>query len=228
MNIQKLKSSKLFYNKWPYKVECSIYGASRIVHIGIIAMRDWCEDNSSIEDKFWKDSKRINKGQLLKFINAVDPFVKNSEVQIRAEGAHFNLFCKDKELLSEINNKLATWIIKISGPTSLEEYNFLISNGHKKILCDRLPKDKFQYRIYFKSAWSADKRQLFLCWYKNFEDRLQLSPTSMRWMENKRKWTYDPFMYVTDSTTLSMVGLYLSGQVKKVEEFIPRNTVLTT
>jgi hypothetical protein len=34
-------------------------------------------------------------------------------------------------------------------------------------------------------------------------------------------------MYVDDDKMLSMTGMYLSGYVKKVEEFIPRDSVLS-
>ena len=42
MQIQKLTSSKLFYNKWPYKIECYILGASRLRWQGVETTKDFC------------------------------------------------------------------------------------------------------------------------------------------------------------------------------------------
>jgi hypothetical protein len=223
--IQKLKSSKLFYNKWPYKVECRQVGASRVVHSGIDAVREWCATGkgmfvSSIE------SKILDKVVYLEFANLVAPYIKNPNVKIRVEGSRFNLFCIDKSVLETIDKDLNKWIRKISGPTTDEELEFLLSNGHKKILRDVLPKEKYKYRIYFKSKFPADKRLSFITWADKYGDRLEISDNSRRWLSGSRHYAQDPFMYVEDEKMLSMAGMYLSGYVKKVEEFLLREKVL--
>jgi hypothetical protein len=224
--IQKLKSSKLFYNKWPYKVECRQVGASRVVHSGIDAVREWCATGkgmfvSSLE------SRLLDKAVYLEFANLVAPYIGNPDVKIRVEGSHFNLFCIDKSVLETIDKDLNKWIRKISGPTTDEELEFLLSNGHKKILRDVLPKEKYKYRIYFKSKFPADKRISFITWADKYGDKLDISDTSRRWLLGSRYYTQDPFMYVEDDKMLSMTGIYLSGYVKKVEEFILRDTAFS-
>jgi hypothetical protein len=219
--IQKLKSSKLFYNKWPYKVECRQVGASRIVHSGVDAVREWCATGKGMS--FDRTSAlQINKADYLEFTNLVAPFLSNPDVKIRVEGSHFNLFCIDKSILEIIDNDLNKWIRKISGPTTDEELAFMLSNGHKKILRDVFPKEKYKYRIYFKSRFPADKRSSFVMWADKYGDKLDISETSRRWLIGNRHYTQDPFMYVEDDKMLSMVGMYLSGYIKKVEEFILR------
>jgi hypothetical protein len=223
--IQKLKSSKLFYNKWPYKVECRQVGAARVVHSGIDAVREWCATGkgmfvSSLENRL------LDKTEYLEFTNLVAPYIENPNVKIRVEGSHFNLFCKDKSLLETIDKDLNKWIRKISGPTTDEELEFLLSNGHKKILRDVLPKEKYKYRIYFKSKFPADKRLSFITWADKYGDRLEISDNSRRWLSGSRHYAQDPFMYVEDEKMLSMAGMYLSGYVKKVEEFLLREKVL--
>lgn len=224
--IKKLKSSKLFYNKWPYKVECIQSGASRIIHSGPYAIRNWINSGKSLRFSTWERTT-IDKDKLLLFTDAVEPFLNLEEPKIRAEGNHLNLFCKDKTILEEIETKLQPWIIKISGPTTDEEYDFLIANGHKKILCDQLPKEIYQYRIFFKSNWPIERRQSFYTWSQNYHNKIDLSPTSALWIKGDRKYVQDAFMYVKDEQMLSMIGLFLSGYVRKVEEFILRNDVLT-
>lgn len=224
--IKKLKLSKLFYNKWPYKVECVQPGASRIVHTGAEICKEWCRTGKGLS--FGHYGQRIaDKTKYLQFIEAVEPFLERKEhIQIRVEGSHFNLFCKDPTILEEIDNRVHEWVRTIQGPTSQEELEFLLSNGHKKILCDALPYEKYKYRLYFKSKFPADKRSTFVIWADKYGDKLEISETSRRWLVSSRHYAQDPFMYVEDDKMLSMVGMYLSGYVKKVEEFILRDSVL--
>ena len=224
--IQKLKSSKLFFNKWPYKVECVQVGASRVIHSGVGLCKQWCETGKGLRFGSY-DLKTTDANKFLKFVNAVEPFLdRKEEVQIRVENSHFNLFCKDISVLEEIDDALDQWIRKISGPTTQEELEFLLSNGHKKILCDTYPKEMYKYRVFFKSRFPADKRSAFVTWADKYGISLLISETSRRWLKGDRYYAQDPFMYVIDDKMLSMVGLYLSGYVKKTEEFILRENAL--
>jgi hypothetical protein len=223
--IQKLRSSKLFYNKWPYKVECYQHGASKIPFHSLSAIRDWCKTGKGIY--FGRFDKTPDPKQYLEFIDAVEPFLKNENVRVRTERGHFNLFCMDQAQLEVIENRLRPWITKISGPTTQEELDFLLSNGHKKILCDGLPHEMYNYKIYFKSNFPPDKRQNFLLWSKKYGDKLNISSTTEGWLSCTKHYVQSPFMYVVDDKMLSMIGIYLSGNIRKVEEFILRENALT-
>jgi len=224
--IRKLKSSKLFYNKWPYKVECWQAGASRIVHSGPALCKEWCLTGKVLRFSP-HDLRSMDKVKFSAFIDASEKFLDMKEdIQIWVEGSHFNLFCKDITILEEIDNVLFPWIKNIVGPTTPEELAFLLSNGHKKILRDVLPKEKYRYRIFFKSKFPADKRESFISWANKYGDKLDISGTSRRWLLGQRHYSQDPFMYVEDDKMLSMAGMYLSGYVKKVEEFILRENAL--
>jgi hypothetical protein len=202
-------------------------GSSKVVRAGPDAVQQWCETGKGLVMGSL-DRTNIDKQSLLSFTNAVRPFLdRNDTIQIRVEGSHFNLFCMDLAVLEEIDNNLFPWIRKISGPTTDKELEFLLSNGHKKILCDNLPLNEFKYRIYFKEKFPVDKRFTFISWYKNYPDDLLLSTTSHSWMTGVRQYTQNPFMYVKDDKMLGMVGLYLGGYVRKVEEFILRENALT-
>lgn len=220
--IQKLKSSKLFYNKWPYKVECSLRGASRVTRFKLDYLKKWCRGEVDIKFSRWEEN-RVDKKELLDFITVAEQFIGRTDVQIRTEGSHFNLFCKDQLVLEQIESSFFKWVKKISGPTTQEEYDFLMANGYKKILCDRLPKETFEYKVYIKTKWPADGRNNFLKWSDNYKHLIDLSPSSKKWLEGNKVYIQDPFMYVKDQKTLSMVGLFLGGFIRKVEHYIPRS-----
>jgi hypothetical protein len=227
IQIQKLKSSKLFYNKWPYKVECTIFGAYLVGRYNLTALKEWCNGAPGllgIGNSY--GAKNINKADLLIFVAAAERYIKNDRVKIRTEGNKFNLFCKDKDTLEEIEQQLRKWIRKISGPTTDEELEYLLSNGHKKILCDSFPKEKYQYKLFFKTKISAERRKQFLEWSSNYNEKLEVSGTSKLWLEGRKPYVQNPFMYIEDDKMLSMIGMFLSGHVRKVEHFLLRTSTL--
>ena len=231
MQIQKLKSSKLFYNKWPYKIECSVNGANRLSHLGADATRDFCLGRASPGMATWMPRVKISQEEkriLLEFITCIEPFLKlKNELQTRAEGRRFNIYCKDRVLLDNIYAAIEQWTVGVHGPTSEEELKFMLSNGHKKILRDVLPKDGYQYKLYLKTSWDVSKRNAFLTWADKFPETISIADGSRQWLSNNKRWAYNPFIYVKDEKTLTMVGLFASGHVKKVEEFILRENLVT-
>lgn len=225
IQIKKLSSSKLFYNKWPYKLECLQQGASKIIYQGVDSVIGWCKGTDTVRFGRYED-KNINKDKLLEFTNAVSPFIGRHDIRIRVEGSHFNLFCMSPAVVDEITNRVGPWVHRVYGPTTEEELKFMLDNGHKKILRDQLPYEKYKYRIFFKSKFPADKRVSFVEWADKYGDKLEISGTSRRWLLGSKHYAQDPFMYVEDDKMLSMAGIYLSGYVKKVEHFVIRSEVL--
>jgi hypothetical protein len=199
--------------------------ASRATFLGPNAIEEWIKGERKLHIS-GSESRNLDKNVLLEFAKAAQQFLKRSDVQCRTEGSRFNLFCEKITVLEEIDSTMQQWIYKISGPTTQEEHDFLTANGHKKILRDKLPAGDYKYRVYFKNSFAKDKRESFLAWTRNFGDKIKISKTSERWLLGNRFYAQDPFMYVKDDKMLSMIGIYLSGHVKKVEEFIERNTVL--
>jgi hypothetical protein len=47
--IKQLKSNKLYYGKWPFKLECRIKGANKITNLGLEKARDWCLGNFDLK-----------------------------------------------------------------------------------------------------------------------------------------------------------------------------------
>ena len=169
-----------------------------------------------------------NKADLLAFITGLEPFLElKDQLQTRVEGRRYNIFCKDPILLENIYKAVAPWIQQVSGPTTEEELNYMLDNGHRKILRDVLPKDGYKYRVYFKESWSMESRATFSEWAIKFPDTITISQSSKKWLDGGQRWLYNPFMYVKDEKTLTMVGLFASGNVKRVEEFILRSSINT-
>jgi len=218
MKIEKLKTSKLFYNKWPYKVTCKLEHVSSVM-----------SHRPRFSYGYYGRHKKVSYDEQMAldaFKKAVTPLLKK-DIQYRVENNYFNIFCSDKKILSQIDKRLNQWIEHIYGPTSDEELEYLTANGHKKRVCDKLPKDIYQYRVYFKHSMPDTTKENFLNWSSKYEGKLELSRSTKKWMAGEHHWFQGPFMYVKDGATLSMVGLFLAKNIKLVEEFVLRESINT-
>ncbi len=219
--IKKQKTNKLFYNKWPYKIECHIAGANKITVYGIDRVLDWCDGHLNIGE-----ARHIDKKEIQKFINLSKPFMEDQEnIKIRTEGAHFNLFVKDPVLLDKIVKILRPWVWNVFEPSNEAELQFLLDNENKKVLCDLLPYDKYTYKVVMRSSKVNIKEQ-FLNWSKNYsEDQIKISGQTERWLQGQYSYKQDPFFYVKDAPMLTMTRLFLGDNVRRVYEYVPRSSL---
>ncbi len=221
--IKKQKTNKLFYNKWPYKVECLIPGANKITIYGPDRVLAWCNDDIR---SLGGESRHINKDEIRKFVNLSTPFIEDKEnIKIRTEGGHFNLFFKDPALLDKIIKVLRPWVWNVFEPSSEKELNFLLDNENKKVLCDELPHERYTYKVIMRSSRNGFKEQ-FLNWSQNYsEDMIKISGETKRWLNGTCAYKQDPFFYVKDGPMLTMTRLFLGDNVRRVYEYVPRSSL---
>jgi hypothetical protein len=206
-----------------------VKGASRISNNELRIIRAYCKGNLDDNAPHWSRTA-LNKEQkydLLMFVDAVEPFLKlKDQLQTRIESSHFNIFCKDLVLLETIHNALEPWVYRVVGPTTEEERDFMLDNGYKKILRDRLPHGGYQYKVYFKSQWDTTDRQEFFKWATQRPDLFIIKLGTEKWLQGWR-WVYDPNIYVKDAKTMTVLGLKISGYVRRVDEYILRENLMT-
>lgn len=217
-------TKRLFYNTWPIKVECYIRGASKVRYMGPEQTIDWCD--GKFKPLFGSDQdKKIDKLDLKKFTKKFVSCLSNQEYRIRTEGSHLNIFCKDKSLLDKIQKEMFPWIQRVTAPENDDQHNFLMESGPKKILCDRYPHEIYRYRVYFRESTNIETRQKFLNWVEKLTDKTKIARNTREWFTGNKKYIQDPFMYIDDEKTLSMVLLYIGTQVKKTQEFILKTNI---
>jgi len=225
VNHQKFPTSKLFYGKWPYKILCIVKESWKIKRMGVDKTIEYCYNprNTFYANKWRGNPTDISR--LLKFTTAVEPFL-SKEIQVRAENSMFNIYCKDQTLYNDMVTQLDEFITEVHEPINIYELDYIVDNGAKKILCNQLPHKKYQYRVWIKPSFKPDARLNFSIWLANYQDRVLSNNSTIKWFNSQgRYWSDQPSIYIKDSATLSMVGLYLGNNLQKVEEFIPRSNI---
>jgi hypothetical protein len=223
--MQRQKTRKLFYNKWPIKIECVLKKSGTIARVGVNETLAWVNGDSanSLNSWYWRDA---NKSDISEFALAFRPY-ENQEIRVRGEGSHFNIFVKDTALSEKIIKSMEKWVSIITEPSSAEEFDFLIGHN-KKVICNTLPKGQYQYKIYLKTKMSIDNRKKFLEWLSRYGDSYDIATNTSKWLNHEKHWIQDPFFYAKNQHSLSMCGLYLGNNVSKIEEFIPRSKINTS
>lgn len=221
---QVLKTKKLFYNKWPFKIECRLKGSNYIARIGSQRFIEWLDDPNGFH---FLDVKKGHDAIALKKFATIFSQFEDKDIQVRGEGYHFSVFVKDEALLKELETKLKSWVYSITRPESDQELEFLISNSAKKTLCDRLPHEKYRYKVTLKENTPLETRSKFVDWLGKYDDRVRVSNSSKLWLYGEKMWVQAPFFYVETDKHLSMVLLYLGNHIRKTEEFILKTSINT-
>lgn len=221
MTYRKQTTPKLFYGKWPYKIECRCAGSWMIKRRGISETRDFCASNDTVGYGYRRET--VDKPRLLNFLNNVESYLDQEDVQVRSEHSTFNIYCKDTDLYNSILGKMSGYVSTVFEPSTAQELEYMIQNSHKKVLCNHLPYEKFKYRLYFRPDCDSNVKRSFSSWVTNYTDKVKITNNTFKWFSSG--WRQGPYIYVMDQATLSMMGLFLGNNVQKVEEFIPRSSI---
>lgn len=220
--MYRLKTHKLFYKKYPFKINIAYAGSANISRLGVLRTQAWIDGNPNDRWAF----KGVDKEDVQIFLDSFKEI--NDSVFTRAEGRNLSIFAEDRTSADKVLKYMQKWVVCITEPASDEEYNFLKENGHKKVLCNNYPKGgKFRYRVYLKPNITQVQREQFYNWTLKYTDKFHISNSTIQFLTNKRFFIQSPFFYVSDQPTLSMVGLFLGDKVQRVEEFIVRASINT-
>lgn len=220
----KKKTNKLFYKKWPYKIECFLHGSSYVARLGLQRTLDWANNVDHKDQWIYKNANRL---EVKKFAESYALFA-DEDIQLRVEGSHFNIFLGDKVLYERICKIMERWITSVTEPGSEQELEFLMSEQNKKVICNTIPDGKFHFRIYLKTTkFKPDDRKSFFEWLNRYPGKFKISNTTERYLQGWPCYPQNPCIYVTDRAMTSTVILYLGQRTKKVEEFITRSSINT-
>jgi hypothetical protein len=219
--IKKLITNKLFFGKWPFKVETCLKGTSLIKRLGFEGARKWCTGDAHQQFNQYTFYKTIHRVELKEYIDLLEPFI-GPNLQMRSEYYNLNFYTDDRKIYEGLQQQLAPWVCGISEPKA-DELDFLQNNSNNIILCDKLPYGKFKHKLYIGTSMPQSQRENFLKWLNNYNGDIRASQGSVGWMLGHKPYFQNPFIYVEDKKTLAMVGLFLGNYAKKTQEFVVRN-----
>ena len=204
----KLKTNRLFYGKYPYKVVLtgknfnffSLYGAIRLVKMAEKGHfpRDYNTDKVSLK-------------KVAEFIIACD-----KQIRIRAEGNRVSLFISNKELFKDCIEKFKILTLEIHEPEDEETLKFLLENN-KKIITNKLPHDKYRYKVHLKKMSRKEGENVIKWADSNKRVRLNKGPFY------SLNVGCNSYLLIEDQLTITMLLLLVSNKIIRIEEYVVRN-----
>ena len=169
-SYKKTITNKLFYKKYPYKIYCFLDGSFILRSVKIAPDNTY---NVSVPFN-WR-----NIGQGVKnFITKHGDIIFHPNIMRSISHRSFTLYIKDKEVYNLAIKQLSKHILEIAEPSNDNEL-VLLENDCKKVLCNSLPKGKYQYKIFFKSM-PVKTRESVLRWASSFRDNEVSIPPSTK------------------------------------------------
>ena len=224
MTPKKLKTNKLFYGKWPYKITTEVIGGNLIKTRGITAVKQVCQQSGDIWPSRYR--KNVDKKKLFEYASLIEPFIED-EIRLRAEHNTINIYVKNVKLYDSLVNSLKDFVVSVTEPVNESELSALLSNN-KFVLCDELPKKTFKYKVVLKSMPVSVKESL-LKWADQYpDDKIIIPDHTRRELTAVKSWGTNCYMYVSDSSMLMMVTLATQGYIRRTEEFVVRSSINTS
>lgn len=224
MKMQQLMTNKLFYKKYPIKVEFRLNGNHYIRTHGANEIQNW--PPARLRNPRYRFDPSPNPLSVIEFAKAFAQ-IESKIPKLRSEGQTFSVFFSDRETLDQIKKSMQKWITKIYAPENEDQFKFFETHNANKVLCKELPYKKFKYKISLTTNVPSNIRERFDQWSTNYGSDLGISKSTQSWLEGTNRYCYHPFIYVTDSKLLSMILLYLGNNIKTVEEYIVKDNINT-
>ena len=208
--IVRLKTSRLFYNKWPYKIRVNVGKAAWFKQV-----EKWPQ---LYESSVYNDLQDV--------VRRIKPF-DSTKYQTRGESDRLSVFCMDREFLDEFVKEFERIIIDIHEPGSDTEQDILLNSPRKPQIRNNLFKGKYQFKVYLKTNTSVADRETINKWANSAPGTVFVAGATKHWFTGSYWCPGQPFIYVDNEKTLSMALLVLGRNTRCISEAVIRSNINT-
>jgi hypothetical protein len=218
------QTDRLFYGKYPYKIDFDLHGATLIRDRGFEWAKEFALD-PNLRDPYQR--KAVDRTKLKNFLEVLEPYLQTAEpFQYRIEMGRFTYFSKNVDDIDELSKKLDWCCVAVWKPSDQTQLDFLVSNK-RKVLRDMIPYGKYRFKVVLKPSIPASNRAQFVAWVDNYtEDDVKMSKGTRSWLVSGRTFFQHPFFYIADAKMLTFASIFLSNHVSVIYEYVPRHAVI--
>jgi len=216
-------NNKLFYGKWPYKVDGNLVGAYAI-RFSPKFFKEWVTNPT----QGYRAGASLDKNEVVDFREIIETLKVTLSIRVRADSRSFSIFCIDRSSVDSVISILKKWVHTTYSPESDNVLDFIQNNSNKLVIVNHFPHEKYRYKVWLNSKASSDTKQRFLKWTYLYAEKIKIADSTTKWLATEAKrWYTSPFIYVDSQSTLLLVNMYLGGNIKKTEEFILKSSINT-
>jgi hypothetical protein len=220
LTTKNLITKRKFYGKWLYKVTLKLPGIAmlRLENLDRVEKFLTTIQTPDTLKYSWHKKAYDNKDDIIavcKFLKKVD---KDTWAK-RIETNNMDIYTNDTKIYNSLNKKFNHILTVSSSPDTSRVSDY--DNQHH-IICNKLPHDRYKYKIYLKPHKFNKDRQAkkqYLDWLDTQKNVL-ISQAVKNWFI-ATDWNWDRrYILVEDSNTLLMLQMKNAEILGKVYEFI--------
>ena len=224
INMKILKTQKLFYGKWAYKVSIRFRGAHLVRFYGTdILIRRFENPSDNFHYHGFKPGELEELERCTRLVHELQG-VKN--IKYRYEANMINIFTDTTEMYDKLRTMFFSNIKEVWEPTDISEVEYLKDNINN-VIVDFLPHKKYRYKVTLKYSTPHHVKDALVKWIDGNTPTVKTSKSTMRFLFST-SYIQSPFIYVEDSKTLLFLQLIAGDQIKKTEKFILRSDINNT
>jgi len=217
--LVKQKTNKLFYGKFPYKVTCRIQGAHYIRTYGA---------NHFLF--LYGYPRQLPAGKisndLVEFVTNAQHYIANKNIKKRIEGYFIEFYLETESEYLEVQTRLAKYAVRVVEPDNEEQLKTLLENK-KYNLCNKLPHDKYRYKVTFKEM-PPKVRSNLLAWAERYNnDDIYITENTRRHFKSLKYHHGSHYFYIKDSKMITLIAMAASGYIRRTDEYVVRNSINT-
>ena len=215
--LVKQKTNKLFYGKYPYKVTCRIQGAHYIRTYG-----------AKVIEFLYRTSHQQGKisNDLMEFITHATHYLTDKNIKKRIENYFIEFYLETESEYLEVQTRLAKYLVRIAEPDNNEQLKALLENK-KYNLCNKLPHDKYRYKVTFKYMPPKVRNDLITWAEKYGNDDIYITESTRRHFKSLKYHDGTNYFYVKDSKMITLIAMAASGYIRRTDEYVVRNSINT-
>lgn len=215
-NITKRK----FYGKWLYKTSLRIPGVAilRMYSLqDVITFLNQIHSNENLKYSYHKKAY-ANREIIISLCTYLQTLHSNDWFK-RIEVNNIDLYTNNQDVYKYIVEQYSDILLLASEPDSnrVEEYE-----DHHHIVCDKLPHNKYRYKVYLKPHKMKNDRSAKLDYinWLNQQNAVKISAAVKDWFI-RTEWNWDRrYILVEDHKTLLFLHMRNSEALGKVYEYI--------
>lgn len=219
--MKTFKTSKKFYKKWLFKVSLKVGASSAFRMYSLERIKEICASPRDDRTDIYWGIKHIHDNQAVisKLVSCLES--KDSRIWTkRVERMYMDIYTNDKDFYEELSEKFEDIIVQRFEP---DELCVNLLDNPKAIICDRLPHNKYNYRVYLlphKLAGDIEAKQKFINWIISQDPKITCTPAVQSWFM-KTDWNWDRrYVLVEDEGTLVLMKLRNSEVVGTVYNYV--------
>lgn len=222
--LKKLKTTKLYYNKYLYKISTKMQG---LRHLRYTKFMPHYEKLMQVNGFITLPDSPINMPLYRKYMSIIQPLMNNKDIRIRSEDNTINIFLNDVHLYNRLCKDLDFCIQFVTEPEN-EQVIDLLQGNKKIILCKNYPHDRYKLKVTFKKL-PANVKETMLKFSQTYpKEQMLLSHCSLRYLSSPKNFYWETcYVHLTDTKLFTLISLVASGYIKKVEEYVIESSINT-